>query len=305
MAPRLPRGGARASTPKPDTGPAPIGDNSQARERQEQAQLLSYVQRLRGQKTKTAVKKAEYDAEKASETEIFRLAKAAGFQRKDLEELITDLSVKRTSEVNDREIRRRRYRSWLGLSVGEVQADLEERMPQEARDEVYWAQEGHRAGLAGGDRTKLPEGMDPRFAQIYLSNFDKGKDAFIEITAANVPKAAGTTAQQIADQAKADYAADNPEVDIAAAARKLKNDPAFMARGAPAEDEKPDEPEGERCEECGALEGHEDGCIATIPNNGPIPPPVDKPFEASPEELAAQTTRQAVVEGRGEEPEVV
>jgi hypothetical protein len=176
--------------------------------------------------------------------------------------------------------REARHRKWLGITSPEQQKmHLEEGTPAEARDEEDWNTEGYKLGLRGR-AAELPPTMDARFTQPFMKGHEVGFKAYLATLAENAPKPKGMTAEEVAAKAAEDFAKDNPEIDVEKAARKLKNDPKFMDRSAP--------PEG----------GDE-----TVDAGGCAPPVVvgagpDDGFEATPEELAAQKPRQAVVEAR-------
>jgi hypothetical protein len=260
VAPRLPKGGRRSSasaTAAPPAKGSVLGDNREGIERAEQAQLVSIVSRLRQQAPKTAAAQAALDAEKAIEKEIYRIAKVAGFEKAEVKSYLEDLQPGKGREVEEREVRRVRRRRWLGLSVGESQPDLEARMPDEARDEQYWAQQGFAHGLTGGTAAVFPDGIPPRMDQVWARAVAAGSLEGKKIIADIAPKLTGGSAAVVAE----------PEVDVDAAAKKLASDPAFMARTS---------------EEEGAAEGDE-------PGGDP-----EAAFEATPEELSAQSTRKAV-----------
>lgn len=284
MAPRLPRGGKSAPKGSPNAPPAKgsvPGDNRSAVERAEQAQLLSIVSRLRAHAPKIEAAKKALDDEKAIEKEIYRVATAAGFQKAEIKEYLEDLKPGQGRAVDAREVARVRRRRWLGLSVGEQQPDLEERMPEEARDEQYWAQQGFAWGLTGGSTAVFPEGIPSRMDQIWARAVEAGNLEGQKIIADVAPKLTGGAAA-VGAKAAEDFAADNPEIDVEAAARKLKNDPKFMDRG-PGEEE----PGPEGAEALGPKDGGE----------GPQPiGAAEEPFEASAEELEAQKPRQAIVD---------
>jgi hypothetical protein len=97
-----------------------------------------------------------------------------------------------------------------------------------------------------------------------MQEHEKG---LLEVLRANAPK---PTPLSPAEQAKADFAADNPEIDVDKAAKALKNDPKFMDRSAPPE--------------------------APAPDESPVANDPDEGFEATEEELSAQIGRGAARE---------
>lgn len=163
-----------AAAPPSDHNPrSEIGNNREAVEAAEAAQLLSFTSRLREQQKKTAEKKAVFDGEKANETEIFNLAKAAGFMRKELQELLDDSAVSgQRRKLAESEARRARFRKILGLPVAgfEEQKDL----PEEVRDEMDWESDGYRAGIRA-DEPKPPSECSPRFHKAWLKGYHNGQ----------------------------------------------------------------------------------------------------------------------------------
>lgn len=262
MAPRLstrkPRQAPPTNVPPREVGP---GDNSKAAEEAERVQLISFVNKLTQQDESVQAAKVVFDAAKKQRTQTFNLAKAAGFSRKELEARLAEMG-RPTHEIADEEVRVARHRRWLGVLNAEQQEMFTGKAtPQDVRDQENWRADGYKAGLLGliaKPRFECPE----RFVQAWLLAHSEGATAFREAEAARANPS-------VREQAAADFAADEPEIDIAAAARKLKNDPKFMERGGP--------------------DASEEG------------PKTDDGFEASEEELAAQKPRLAVVEGRAAE----
>jgi hypothetical protein len=250
MAPRLPKGGRRAATPDPQPPPA-AGDNARAIEEGERVQLISFVSKLTDADAAVEAAKAPFDAAKKKRTGIFNLAKAAGFSRERLERYLK-LMGESTREVADNMAVEAKHFRWLGI-INEDQAKLflGDETPTEVKDEAHWKAEGYKAGLRQM-LAKPPPECGERFVQPWMHEHARG---LREVLEANAPKPLGG----VREQAAKDFAADEPEVDVDAAARKLKNDPQFMARGAA-------EPETS--------------------------------FEATEEELAAQKARTAVQDGR-------
>lgn len=252
---QAPRGAAA-----PRTGE--IGDNSLAVEEADRIQLISIVSKLSAADDAIELARAPLKAAQDNRKTIIGLGKAAGFSAGELKARLEEMKTP-TREMAQRAAREHTHRRWLGiLDADQSKLMLGDESPQEAKDEAHWGGEGYKAGLrqmAATPPTEVPE----RFVQAYMKAHERGLN---EVLAANVPGKS-----RLAQKAEADYAADNPEVDVAAAARKLKNDPQFMARGAP----EPDSPAPTSSSESTTPSD-------TSSNDG---------FEATPDELAAQAGR--------------
>lgn len=255
MASRLPAG--RRQAPANDTPPrvAEIGDNSSMHgEEAERVTLISFVSKITQQNGEVEKLKAPFDAAKKAVTQTFRLAKAAGISRKRIEKRMEEMNTP-SREIAE-EIRiEARDRRWLGILDDEQSAlMLSASAPQEVKDEAHWRAEGYKDGLRMKP-AEAPKECGVRFLQPYMQGHEKG---FAEATTANAPRPMKPAPLSQAEQAKADFAADQQaERDEKEAAKKLLADPKFMDRSGP-----------------------------------------DAEFEASPEELDKQIQRQAVVGDR-------
>ncbi len=208
---------------------ATIGDNSKHREEEERIQLISFIAKATQTAAAIEVVRAPFDAAKKAHNQVFSLAKAANpeFTRKYIEKKMEEMS--RAPGENARiKAMEARHDRWLGiLSPEQQQMHLEPGTPQEARDEVDWEARGYSAGLRGME-AKLPEGIPPRMDQPFMKGHGIGYAEYMKALEASVPGA-----NRIREQAAADFAKDEPDIDVEKAARKLKKDPQFMARGAP------------------------------------------------------------------------
>lgn len=255
MATKIPSKPARQA-PKGAAAPrtGQIGDNSLAVEEADRIQLISIVSKLSAAEDAIGVARAPLKAAQDHRKTIIGLGKAAGFTADELKARLDEMKTP-TREMAERAHREHTHRRWLGiLDADQSKLMLGDEAPQEAKDEAHWAGEGLKAGLrqlSATPPTECPE----RFVQAYMKAHEVGLKQVME---ANVPGKS-----RLAQQAEAEFKDDNPEVDVDAAARKLKNS-AFMERA----DEK----------------GPEDGPGIMEPLDGDS-------FEATPEELAAQVTR--------------
>lgn len=243
--------------PKNTPTPRGIGDNSGDLEEAERVQLISFIGRIETAEIEVDKAKAPYDAAKKTLNSIKKLAHAAGFTSEEIKRRRAEMDMTPSEKVAF-VARETRHRRWLRvIDDDQTKMHLEPGQPIEARDEMDWQARGYSQGLRGIP-AKLPEGIPPRMDQFFLKGHEVGHKAYMEALAANVPKKL-----EVRDQAAKDFAEDNPEIDVAKAARKLKNDPAFMDRTAPPEEASA--PEGDA--------GNDDG------------------FEATPEELSQQQGR--------------
>jgi hypothetical protein len=275
MGRRLPAASRRTTPPSSPTAPpreGTMGDN-QFGDEASRIQLISIVSKLSAADDAIEIAKAPLEAAQAHRKTIIGLGKAAGFSANELKERLKEMKTP-TREMAKKVEREGKHRRWLGI-VEPEQSDLMlgDRAPQETKDEAHWAGEGYKAGLRQM-AAKAPPECGPRFDQIYLKAHERGLN---EVLMANAPK---PMKPSVRDQAAADFAVDEPEVDIAKAAKKLKNDPAFMATGGP------------------------DAVETAVAPTDPAP---DDGFEATPEELEQQGARRAAREAAAanDEPEEV
>lgn len=285
MGRRLPAASRRIPTSPSPTAPpreGGIGDN-QLGDEGDRVQLISIISKLSAADDAIEVAKAPLEAAQAHRKTIIGLGKAAGFSANELKERLKEMKTP-TRDMAKKVEREGKHRRWLGI----VEPDQSSLMlgtsgPQESKDEAHWKGEGYKAGLRQLANTP-PKECHQRFTQAYMQEHERGLN---EVLLANIPKKL-----PVAAQAAADFKEDNPEVDIAAAARRLKNDPAFMATDGP-----------DAADEAGTGEMAA-GVIHEPGTNGD---PADDGFEATPEELEQQGARRAAREAAAanDEPEEV
>lgn len=267
--------------PKIDHNPkAEPGDNSL--EEAERIQLISFVSRLTAADGEIAAAQAPLKNAQAQRKQVVNLAKAAGFTAEELKARMKEMND--PARDNPQKIAREtRHRRWLGIIRPEDDQGRLDLAPAEVQDEAHWAGEGYKAGLRQMERKPPPECAE-RFVQPWLARYDLGLK---EVLTANAPK----SMTAVRDRAAADFKDDNPEVDVEAAARRLRNDPKFMARGADTE-------EGAK-----AGEGGENAAApeASVDTAGDKPAGAEEPFEATEEELQGQAPRRAIQERRAAE----
>lgn len=201
--------------------PATVGHNSREIEEAERVQLLSFVSRLNQANGEVEKAKAPFDAAKKSRTQIFRLAKAAGFARGHLEDYLERMGDGTRDNAAD-EIRRRRHYKWLGI-LDQDQVDLfgGDAAPESAKDEAHWRGNGYRDGL-NEKPAVAPSGCPEMYTQAYLSSHGSGVKDMQTAIAANAPKPMGSTAKAIGEKAKADFEADQAELEGQTTRQALK-----------------------------------------------------------------------------------
>lgn len=219
----------RLNKPTPISTPAPgPGHNAAAEEEANRIQLISVIAKLGAANDEIERAKGPLRAAQDVRKKIVGLGKAAGFTAKELEARLAEMTMP-SREMAEQAAREHRHRRWLGiLEPDQTSLLLGDQAPQEAKDETDWRMRGYRVGLQGR-AAKLPEGIPPRMDQPFLAGHADGFTAYTAALEGRAPE------PSVAEQAKADYVEDKPEVDVEAAARKLRNDPKFMERG-PAEE---------------------------------------------------------------------
>lgn len=138
-----------------------------------EAVFLSHLNKLRAQQNKVAAAKTAYDAERSVMNDLFALAKADKFTRKELQAILDDGAASRR-DLTAEEERRAKLRTWAGLPAGS-QADLFENTPSAAIDELTVEGHGYTAGLRGDD-SAMPEQYAPHHAQAWLRGYHAGQE---------------------------------------------------------------------------------------------------------------------------------
>ncbi len=200
------------------------GDNARAIEEGERVQFISFLSRLSSADDAVELARQPLKAAQKARSQIIGLAKGAGFSAKELERRLEEMRTptRKMAELAEREHKQRR---WAGiLDADQAALILGDSAPMEAKDEAHWRGEGYKAGLRQM-RAEAPTECPERLMQAWMQEHERGLNV---VLTANAPKPMARTA---AEQAAADFQEDNPEIDVDAAARKLKSDPAFMARG--------------------------------------------------------------------------
>lgn len=274
--------------------------------------LLSAVSQAKAAKAKVEVARSALKLAQSGYTDVMRSAKASfGFQRQELEALIADSDVGDRGKVQEAEARRRRFREIMGLPVGlsETERELEERLPDVERDGAFWFHSAY-SGAVVGENPDPPEacvraGFDNKFAE----GITAGRAVFTQaMLAAKAPKS----------QIGKGLEAPAPKEETAAEKRKREKAEEEKAKAAltapkpPPADEAPpaDDPPLDPVQEAIRASAPKVGDTEVTTNEAgetitrSVSEGDDRFTEATPEELAAQTTRRAVQEEKaGAEPE--
>lgn len=150
---------------------------------EEHRQLLTHhMAKLRGKKAEIDELRAPLKDAQEEFTALINEMKAdlgKGYTRKYITSLLEDTTTRLRNLLQEEE-RRARDREALGLPVFGVQTDLfgegPARMPEEARDELYYEAEGYIRGRNGA-LEQIPEGTPTRFHQAVLRGYEKGQQA--------------------------------------------------------------------------------------------------------------------------------
>ncbi len=302
-------GDGRQLTAKDNMTPEQAAELRKQQEEAEAVQLLSVMSRARAQMAKVNAAKAVYDTARGEFNDICTAAKLAiKLTRKEIVGLLEDSKPEGRRDVAEAEARRHRFRLAMGLPVGrsDEQRQLDERLPEVEREGGFWFEAGFTAGSTGlpndAPAACVSAGHDNRFGEGWKAG-QTVLAATAKVTkqkAAPAPTAEETTAQrkarEKAEEAKAkegltgmakvrgDDAA--PALDAVQQAVKAETegaapDPATLNQG-----------EGP-CPGCGIEPGgeHAEGCPELLKATAGRAADF---VEATPEELAAQTTRAAV-----------
>lgn len=195
------------NTPKPqDHNPkAETGDNSAALEEANRVQLISIVSRLSAAEGPIEQATVVLKAARKERSKIIGLAKAAGFPAWEVEARLAEMK-RPTREMAEIEKRERQQRRWLGI-LDDEQSELilGDKVPNDARDAAHWAGEGYKAGLRQMSNTAPPE-CPAMHTQDFMRAHERGLK---EVLTANVP---GGKRLSVADKAREDFKADNPDV---------------------------------------------------------------------------------------------
>jgi len=261
--------GGDGRTLKPD-------DNRAAIEEAEIVQFLSFLSKITKQKVEIDKRRAYLKEATTDQTELFRLANAAGFPRWQIEERLAEIA-RGAAKDHEYEVKRIRQRRALMMSEGATQSDL----PLEVQDENRWRSEGYLA-YHRNEACEAPKGCPERMVQLFLRGWHDAETATV--------MALGKTDGDADSEADtdADGAADAQPHPSAAAG--YMTHPLLDGGWIGETPDKVELPATYLSEEAAWV-----GCDQHLADN----PPDD--FEATPAELGAQIARQAVVGDREDE----
>lgn len=149
----------------------PIGQGHNARtvDETQQAQLLSFVNKVEGHDREIAKLKLPFDSAKEDRSNTLRLAKIAGFPASMIVDAIKDRKAPRKN-VAQAELDRRKWRGWLGLPTGENDnPDL----PTAVQDAAHFDSEGYQAGLRAAE-PKPPMEVPAMFVKNWMEGWHTG-----------------------------------------------------------------------------------------------------------------------------------
>lgn len=260
--------GGDGRTLKPD-------DNRAAIEEAEIVQFLSFLSKITKQKVEIDKRRAYLKEATTDQTELFRLANAAGFPRWQVEERLAEIA-RGAAKDHEYEVKRIRQRRALMMSEGATQSDL----PLEVQDENRWRSEGYLA-YHRNEACEAPKGCPERMVQLFLRGWHDAETA----TVMALGQTGGTGQASAPPDGDRDEDHMFPRKSVVAGymTHQLEESGLWIVE-LPDQSELPDEYPSER-EAWEAADAH----FAVHPADD---------FEAKPEELAAQTQRQAVVGDR-------
>lgn len=252
----------------PEEKSARAAQERREREEAEAIQLMSVVSTLRPKLAKVKEIADQLKAAKDLVNDHFRAAKlqSKDFERGRIMELIEDTSPDARRDVTRNEAIRARFRRLMGLPVGDAsqeELDLEARLPDVERDGGYWHSVGYTDGVTAAPRKPPIECIQQGHGNRYDGGYDAGK-TILEVNLEKGKKAKAAPVppkpEETSDQRKAREAK-----EAATAKAALEN----LGKDKP------------------------------LPTDAKaVGQQAAADFEADQAELAAQTTRQAVVAAR-------
>lgn len=145
-------------------------DNERAKDEAESIQLISYVSKLQGYDQQIAEHMEVVSGLREERGSVVNLAKAAGFKKYELQDIIDDLKKPRT-DLAKREERRAKLRSYYGLPAGK--AEQHEMTPETVKDETFWRAAGYTGGL-NGEMADIP-GAAGVHGQAWMAGYHDGQ----------------------------------------------------------------------------------------------------------------------------------
>lgn len=230
----------KLNAPKDGPAPAPKDHNHAGLTDDDEAALHAYFRlKINAAEKEAATAKAAYDEKRGAVTDLFASVKAElRVSRKDFEAMLAAASMS-DSEFRAAEVKRIRLFTLNGLPVGQQLSLPLGGAQDSATDQADAYSHGLRAGEGGLEPTP-PDFISPVMHPEWMRGWHDGQARIGQ----RMARAQEIIAARSAPKAPEPPPEPEPEFDAAKAARKLKNDPAFMDRSAPPERIEPQPAEG-------------------------------------------------------------
>lgn len=189
-------------------------DKAKAALEQEEAQVISIINRVKAKRAVVEQKKAKKDEASQAHKEavedvnkVFKDAATMGYKRNALDELYEAIHEKgvRKNQQEDEE-RRARWRRFYNLPVADsAQKELEAALPATEKDGQDYEADGYKAGLNSEERKAPAAAVKAGHDQRWLTGYDAGTArkawSLTALKAIPMPSAAPKTAATPAPQA--------------------------------------------------------------------------------------------------------
>jgi hypothetical protein len=277
-----------------------------AREEAETIQLMSVVARVKQALPEVEAARVVLKAAQDKVNSILLSAKAQSkeFERGRIMDLVKDSSPSERRNVQHNEAVRARFRRAMGLPVGDIsqeELELHHRLPPVEQDGQYWEGVGYTDGVSGADKDAPLECVKAGHGNRYETGWTNGQKILaLAMTKTKAPVAAPVEPE---------------ETEVERRVREKREEKIgkeALAKIGLGEDGQP------------TLEGLIAKRDQIVAEGGTAPPhiltaitklqaaadfaadnPASDGFEATPEELAAQTTRAAVQAAKEADPDVI
>lgn len=192
-------------------------DKAKAALEQEEAQVISIINRVKAKRAVVAEKKAKKDEASQAHKEaveevnkVFKDAGMMGYKRNALEELyeaVHEKGVRKNQEAEEQ--RRARWRRFYNLPVADSrQQELEAALPATEKDGQDYEADGYKAGLNSEERKAPAAAVKAGHDQRWLTGYDAGTArkawSLTALKAIPMPSAAPKTAATPAPEAPAE-----------------------------------------------------------------------------------------------------
>lgn len=158
-------------------------DKAKAALEQEEAQVISIINRVKAKRAIVAEKKAKKDEASQAHKEateevnkVFKDAALMGYKRKDLDELyeaIHEKGIRKNQQAEEE--RRARWRRFYNLPVADSrQQELDAALPAAEKDAADYELDGYKAGLNSEERKAPAAAVKAGHDQRWLTGYDTG-----------------------------------------------------------------------------------------------------------------------------------